>query len=141
MPHSSALQYVQVERGLTLSEGVKEKPAWKSGLVFVAVEAVCVGAALWYPGELVWAFSTGCISPGELPDTSREMFDPFRVIAVMALVIISVVSTVLAHRIPLQQSEAKRRSVAALKGQLGLSLVIIGASVALHDPHRVYHCG
>ncbi|MET7829539.1 hypothetical protein ABZT23_33340 [Streptomyces sp. NPDC005386] len=111
---------MQVERGLTLSEGVKEKLAWKSGLVFVAVEAVCVGAALWYPGELVWAFSTGCISPGELPDTSREMFDPFRVIAVMALVIISVVSTVLAYRIPLQQSEAKRRSVAALKGQLGV---------------------
>ncbi|MFG3167918.1 hypothetical protein [Streptomyces sp. NPDC048200] len=131
---------MQVERGLTLSEGVEAKPAWKSGLVFVAVEAVCVGAALWYPGELVWALSTGCISPGEFPATSREMFDPFRVIAVMAQVIISAVSTVLAYRIPLQQSEAKRRSVAALKGQLGLSLVSIGASVALHDPHRVYHC-
>ncbi|MFJ8798801.1 hypothetical protein [Streptomyces sp. NPDC102487] len=121
-----------------MSEGVKAGSAWKSGL---AVEAVCVGAALWYPGELILAFSTGCISPGELPDTSREMFDPFRVIAVMALVIISVVSTVLAYRIPLQQSEAKQRSVAALKGQLGLSLVIIVASVALHDPHRIYHCG
>lgn len=124
-----------------MSEGVKAESAWKSGLVFVAVETICVGAALWYPGELILAFSTGCISPGALPETSREMFDPFRVIAVMALVIISVVSTVLAYRIPLQQSEAKQRSVAALKAQLGLSLVIIGASVALPDPHRVYHCG
>ncbi|MFJ7301042.1 hypothetical protein [Streptomyces sp. NPDC099088] len=124
-----------------MPEGAKAKPVWKSGLVFVAVEAVCIGAALWYPGELVLAFSTGCISPGAWPATSREMFDPFRVIAVMALVVISVVSTVLAYRIPLQQSEAKQRSVAALKGQLGLSLVIIGAAVALHDPHRVYLCG
>ncbi|MFJ3337696.1 hypothetical protein [Streptomyces sp. NPDC086766] len=120
---------------------MKAKPAWKSGLAFVAVEAVCIAVALAYPGLLIMAFSTGCIAPGELPETSREVFDPFRLIAGMALVIIGVVSSVLACRIPLLQPAAKQRARAALKGQLGLTLVIIGTSIALHDPHRVYPCG
>ncbi|MFD5517338.1 hypothetical protein [Streptomyces sp. NPDC127066] len=120
---------------------MKAKPAWKSGLVFVAVEAVCIAVVLAYPGWIVLAFSTGCVVPGELPETSREMFDPFRVIAGMALAVIGVVSLVLAYRIPLLRSAAKQRAVAALKGQLGLTLAIIGTAVALHDPHRVYQCG
>ncbi|MER5467834.1 hypothetical protein [Streptomyces sp. NPDC002685] len=124
-----------------MPEDVKAKPAWKSGLAFVVVEAVCIAVALAYPSLLIVAFSTGCIAPGELPETSREMFDPFRVIAGMALAIIAVVSTVLAYRIPALQPTAKQRTVAALKGQLGLTLVIIGTSIALHDPHRTYQCG
>ena len=125
-----------------MAEGVQAKPAWKSGLAFVVVEVVCIAVVLAYPGWIILAFSTGCIVPGELPEASREMFDPFRVIAGMALAIIGVVSLVLAYRIPLLQPGAKqRRAVAALKGQLGLTLVIIGTSIALHDPHRVYQCG
>jgi hypothetical protein len=127
--------------GWTVAEGVQAKPAWKSGLAFVVVEAVCIAVVLAYPGWIILAVSTGCIVPGELPETSREMFDPFRVIAGMALAVIGVVSSVLAYRIPLLQPAAKQRARAALKGQLGLTLVIIGTSVALHDPHRVYQCG
>ncbi|WP_435222554.1 hypothetical protein [Streptomyces sp. Tue6028] len=125
-----------------MAEGVPAKPAWKSGLAFVVVEAVCIAVVLAYPAWFILAVSTGCIVPGELPETSEEMFDPFRVIAGMALAIIGVVSLVLAYRIPLLQPGTKRRrAVAALKGQLGLTLVIIGTAIALQDPHRVYQCG
>ncbi|MFE1285320.1 hypothetical protein [Streptomyces sp. NPDC058751] len=120
---------------------MKAGPAWKSGLVFVVVEAVCIAVTLAYPGLIVMAFSTGCIAPGELPETSQEVFDPFRVIAGMALALIGMVSVVLACRISMLRSAAKQRAVAALKGQLGLALVIIMTSIALHDPHRMYQCG
>ncbi|MEV6192875.1 hypothetical protein AB0M19_10775 [Streptomyces sp. NPDC051920] len=123
-----------------MAEGV-QTPAWKSGLAFVAVEAVCIAVALAYPGWIILAVSTGCIVPGEVPETSQEVFDPFRVIAGMALAVIGVVSLVLACRIPLVQRAAKQRAVAALKGQLVLTLVIIGTAIALQDPHRLYQCG
>ncbi len=109
-------------------------------LRFVLKEVAGIAAALVFPAWISVAFSSGCIVPGEVPETSQARFDPVVPIACTALGIVGVTSLMLAYRMSTAKPPVRQKLCAVLKAQGWLALLTVAASVALYDPHRLYHC-
>ncbi|MYX36503.1 hypothetical protein GTY85_24140 [Streptomyces sp. SID8377] len=134
-------QHAQGKGEWAVPETVQEAvPTWKRVLRFVLKEVAGIAAALVLPAWFLVALSSGCIVPGEVPETSQASFDPVVPISCMALGIVGVISLMLAYRMSTAKPPVRQQLSAALKAQGWLVLLTIAASVALYDPHRLYDC-